>query len=214
MSLKAPTLYFNTAGTLIVFMLLISGLACLAQPTLSPLHRHAPAYDLSQPSYETRIIITPQIVPNHFTFKGTHFGTIIEVTLTISDPFDKERPEKLYEELWYSGSNIIGCVRHGPLDMKSGNTQIVMNDLGHELKPEEVAAASNAIVRAYLDVAVKWKMVHKVIIPDQYFDQAIVDLNNDNFYSPDEAKGKVTSPIMMLVASQNSDNQAILQYCE
>lgn len=159
------------------------------------------------------IEIETEELKHYLDFSGSPLQPIIKVAVTYHKP--DERKATKYEDLYYKAGDPLGCRRHSTLNI--GNDQQVALRVRHKSgtgSSAEGYAASNAILRVFLDAYLLGDMVAIIFVPASSFSNVVDGLSRQNFYPGDEPKPDepVYSSIVLDLESEPSGSRQKMYY--
>jgi hypothetical protein len=121
------------------------------------------------------IYITPKALAKYLDYPQSKLKPITRVAITYAQP--PRVPLSVYEDLYYTTSQPIGCSRRvSPINITPGTAGII--HITAVNSPEDVYAASNSALRIFLDVSLHSCMTKYVQVPIAAFDGVVAALCN------------------------------------
>jgi hypothetical protein len=121
------------------------------------------------------IYITPKALSKYLDYPQSKLKPITRVTITYAQP--PRVPLSVYEDLYYTTSQPIGCSRRvNPINIRSGTAGII--HIMAVNSPEDVYAAANSALRTFVDLSLHSCMTKYVQVPIASFDGIVAALCN------------------------------------
>jgi len=154
------------------------------------------------------VYVRSREMKNYFDFAGSSFKPIVKVTVSFCTINGNDLgDEVLYETLWYSGADPIGCRRYRDFEVKTLDRLYFYATTS---STQEVPACSNAFVRLLLDATLNRNAITAVQVPTEFFDNFIDQLENENFYTLNKLLVRPAIYVCLPLMDNNGDKKTVV----
>ncbi|PWU01977.1 MAG: hypothetical protein C5B53_02215 [Candidatus Melainabacteria bacterium] len=167
--------------------------------------------DEAAPGPMVLMLLTAERVPKYLEYSNSQLMPVVRIKIAYRE-IDKNRDntEVKYEDLWYAGGRPVGLERYHSLDLHG--SQIILRVNQQELDEREINPVANSIVRVFLDAALNDNSVYSCIVPNEPFDTILSAFQNQRFYAPGTSDVLLDPSITLVVHTQTSGQNRLLQF--
>ncbi|CAN5408073.1 hypothetical protein BH10CYA1_BH10CYA1_01200 [soil metagenome] len=161
--------------------------------------------DASDEWQDWQILLSCEKMQPYLNYEGSSLNPLTKVSVEFAQPVGK--PVKLYENLYYARTQVVGCKRKiSRIGIKSGtagNLKIVA------LRPDETNAVANAALRVLLDVSLNDCIVKSLTVPDAYFQSVVEALCKQGMRKDDP--GETAGISLEVVSASGADSRVLMR---
>jgi len=155
---------------------------------------------------EWQMTITPQKFQRYLDYPGSKLHPLTKVTVTYMQP--PNTPLTVYEDLYYTNSQAVGCKRQkDPITIKPGTAGIIKIS---GIEQNQSYAAANAVLRVFLDVSLRQCMTKYIQVPYDSFDNVVMSLCNLGMHRH-RTTGPESGVTLQIVADKGGQSVILFQ---
>ncbi len=171
---------------------------------------------LAENPWDEIVLIDVRELKGYLSFPGSKLSPIVKAKVRLATWANRSlTPERPYEELWFSDTLAVGCVRQREFDIpRNPHKHMVVIKVrakqGSPLSATEARASASAIVRLYLDACLNGNYVVFSSVPASALGD-IVSALTARYFSLTSNKGMAPemTPVLRLVTDDGKDEQTL-----